>query len=369
MFHVAECASLPEFEALRPEWDQLIARSEASIFSDWAWVEAAWRYAFPGKQPRVLLVREAAGTLVGALPLARTTRLPLFATLEVIGSAPDGYPLADYGGLIAERGKENAVWGALLGFLARRRSWSLMDLRNCPAGRPSADHYRQAAARLGWRVEVSVADVCRRLTLGPTFDAYLATLSGNSRGQIRRKLRKLADDGHTVVAVDVHDAAARNAALETLFTYHQARWADDPSGGAFPTEASRAMHRRLAGHLAARGTLDLRQVRGADGTCAGVIYNFRQGGVTYFYQIGLNGDEAWRAYSLGVCLLADSIAAACVAGDQTFDLLRGDHDYKRHFGGDLRENLRVTMYRYRWLPALAETARALRRRLRPAPAV
>ena len=366
MLSVAACDSLAKLEGLRPEWDALLAVADpVSIFADWAWVEAAWRYAAPGKAPLVLVVRDGDGALAGLLPLARTRRGRLLGMLEVIGCVPGGYPLGDYGGLIARPGSAPAVWAAVLRYLAARRGWSLIDLRNCPPGPLNSEHYRQAAEAQGWAVRVTPADKCRRLALAPTFPAFLGGLSANTRQQIRRKLRKLQDDGHAILPVDSQDAAARNAALETLFTYHQARWGQDPSGGAFPDEASRALHRHLAGQLAARGQLDLRRVQGADGSTGGVIYNFRQGATTYYYQLGLSPDPPWGAYSLGVCLLADSIAAAIAAGGQTFDLLRGDHEYKQHFGGQVRDNLRVTMYRYRWLPRLEEAGRELRGRLRP----
>ena len=70
-----------------------------------------------------------------------------------------------------------------------------------------------------------------------------------------------------------------------------------------------------------------------------------------------------------MCLLADSITASIEAGCHAFDLLRGDHEYKRHFGGYSTQNLRVMIYRYAWLPKAEEAIRSLRRRLRPAKTV
>jgi CelD/BcsL family acetyltransferase involved in cellulose biosynthesis len=365
VYHVAECVSYRDLLALRGEWDALVAGADtASVFADWAWTAATWAGAVPGKHPLVLTVRDEAGALVAVLPLARAPHLRVLGALEVLGCGPGGYPLADYWGLATARGAEGAVWTALLGYLGRRPGWSMIDLRNCMPGPLSEAHYRQAAATRGWAVRVESGELCRRLSLAPTFDDYLAGLSANSRQQIRRKLRKLRDDGLTIVPVDVRDPAARDAAMNLLFDYHQARWAADPSGGGFPDARRQAMHRKLAALLAERDKLDLRVVRAADGTCGGVIYNFHQGDVTYYYQLGLNPDPRFASYSLGVCLLADTIAAAIAAGRQSVDLLRGDHDYKRHFGGHLRANLRVTMYRRRWLPLVEEAARGLHHRAR-----
>jgi CelD/BcsL family acetyltransferase involved in cellulose biosynthesis len=364
MFSVAVCASLQELEALRPEWDALLDRtSDASVFDDWAWTEAAWRYGAPGKQPYVLTVRDATQGLVGVLPLARTTQRRVVRALEVIGCTPSGYPMVDYGGLVAARGAEATVWQAILGYLAAQRNWAILDLRNCAFGALQAEHYRQAAARRGWIAQVHAAERCPRLTLAPTFDGYLSTLSANARQQIRRKLRKLNEAGLTITPVDNEDTAARDATLETLFRFFEVRWSHTGGVVGLPPGQACRLHQRFAGHFAARGALDLRVVRSPAGETVGVIYNLRRGDTGYFYMIGLSPDPQWRPYSLGVCLLADSIAAAIGAGCSTFDLLRGDHDYKRHFGGQYRDTYRVTLYRYRWMPALEEAARRMRRRL------
>ena len=120
----------------------------------------------------------------------------------------------------------------------------------------------------------------------------------------------------------------------------------------------------MADSLAAAGKLDLRVVRTSDGEIVGVIYNFRQGGVGYYYHLGASQDAGWQPYSLGVCLLADSIRAAIADGCHLFDLLRGDHDYKRHFGGYATNNMRVVIYRHGWLPKAEEAARKLKRKLK-----
>jgi len=370
VIRVSECASLQALRTLRSEWDGLLERSDhASVFTGWEWTEIAWQYTAPGKKPFVLVARDGQDRLVGVLPLERTSRFGLLHTIEVLGCSPVGYPYGDYGGLLAERGMETAAWEAMLEHL-RSSKWSMIDLRNCmsTSSSPQGSPYAQQSGH-SWGLKLQEVDVCRHLSLSASFDEYLGGLSSNARQNIRRKLRKLAEDGHRIEVVEVKDEKARNEALEAVFRYHQERWVDDPSGGAFPDERSREMHRQLGALMAEANKLDLRLVRSAGGEIAGVIYNFRQNGTGYFYQLGFSQDEQWRPYSLGVCLLADSIKGAIEAGCTTFDLLRGDHDYKRHFGGTVSRNLRVTIYRYGWLPAAEEAAKKLKRRLvkRPAP--
>ena len=294
MITVAACDSLDDLKSLRSDWDDLLSRSDgASIFSTWEWVDASWRFSAPRKQPLVLLARED-GRLLGILPLAKTARMRILQTLEVMGCTANGYPWGDYGGPVVERGKEASVWAAFLRHMKSSR-WSVIDLRNCMTSLPGredqlANMYSQPASRLGWGVRVDKVDVCRRLTLPGTFDEYLSGLSSNGRQNIRRKLRKMAEAGLTIEAVDPVDTDRLNKVMQTLFEYHQAHWGDDPSGGAFPTEHLRSMHRYLAATMGARGKLDLRVARTSEGEIAGVIYNFRHNGVGYFYQLGLSQD-------------------------------------------------------------------------------
>jgi len=243
-------------------------------------------------------------------------------------------------------------------------------MRNCPAGDTARVEwltrlYESATSDLGWKTRVQAADVCRLIPLPNTFEGYLATLSSNSRQNLRRKLRKFAEAGLKIVEVDAQDEAARAEALNALFTLHQQRWAHNPSGGAFPNEHMRAWQQYLAGSLAAQGKVDMRVALSAEGQIIGVIYNFRRGGMGYFYSIGTSSDPKWANLSLGVCLLASSIQAAIEAGCHTFDLLRGDHEYKAHFGGYTASNLRVTMYRYGWLPKLQAIAASVSNKVKP----
>jgi CelD/BcsL family acetyltransferase involved in cellulose biosynthesis len=351
----AACVSLQELDSLRAEWDSLLARSDsASPFATWEWVDACWRNAEPGKKSLLLTARDDAGNLVGLLPLATYKRFGLLPAVEVLGCTRIGYPQGDYGGPVAERGREDEVWAAMLRYLATRR-WTTADLRNCMvplSSRPEqmARAYSEPAAGRGWGVRIAEADVCRLLSLRATFDDYLAGLSSNSRQNIRRKLRKLTEAGVRIEVVDLNDKAERNAALEALYDYHQARWQDNPSGGCFPDNYARDLHRYLTGKLSGSDRTELRVARNAGGKIIGAIYNFRLNGTGYFYTIGVSQEQEWSHLSLGVCLLADSIRAAIEAGCHTFDLLRGDHDYKQHFGGQTTNNLRVTIYRYAWLP-------------------
>jgi CelD/BcsL family acetyltransferase involved in cellulose biosynthesis len=369
MLTVEECASLADLDGMREEWEEFTGRVEsASFFSTWEWVEACWRHAAPGKQPFVLVARDGKGCIVALLPLARTRRFNLLPVIEVLGCNTTGYPLGDYGGPVAVPEAEPQAWGAFLDYLQHMR-WVAIDLKNCMTGSAYREEqltrlYEQTGSDMGWQVRFTRSGISRLIPLPTTFDDYLAGLGASTRQNIRRKLRRLQQAGLSIEHIPCHNEVQRNEVLEALFTLHQMRWAGNVSGGGFRDEYVRDMHRHLARRLAQRGWLDLRVVRSAHGQILGVIYNFKYRGTVYFYQLGSTTDEPWASYSLGFCLLADSIRAAIMDGYHTFDMLRGDHEYKKHFGGYTQNNLAVTVYRYAWLPALEHALRKTHGRLR-----
>jgi CelD/BcsL family acetyltransferase involved in cellulose biosynthesis len=366
---ITECRSLETLETLRDEWELLVASSHsATLFSTWEWAATFWRYSAPRRKPVILLARNERDRLVGVLPLAHSRRLGLVPVLEVLGCNERGYPAADYGGLLAESGSENAVWSAMLRHL-NKKPWAIIDLRNCPVPAPGQEValgnlYRRGADELGLRAVIQESAACRRLPLPATFDQYLREQSSNLRSNTRRKLRKLEELGFTVDQVTTADEAAFSEAFSALVRYHQDRWAKDSSGGCFPDRRNKELHLHIARTLDRKGALDLRTVRDSEKRILGVIYNFRRAGVTYFYGLGINQDEEYASLSLGHCLLVSSISAAIEAGCHTFDLMRGDHEYKRRFGGYVVSNLRVTIYHYSWLPGVEAIARGLLGRLR-----
>jgi CelD/BcsL family acetyltransferase involved in cellulose biosynthesis len=242
----------------------------------------------------------------------------------------------------------------------------MLDLRNCQAGSALraaqlAELYTAAASNCGWHIKVAASHECRILELPPTLDEYLGGLSSNSRQNFRRKLRKLAQAGVTIESVDTLDEQARADAMEAMYALHQQRWTERGEGGGFPEGPLRAMHRHVAANMATRGWLDLRVARSAEGRILGAIYNFVYNGTAYYYQLGFDTGEAWSSYSLGFCLLADSIEAAIKKGCHSFDLMRGDHEYKKHFGGLVARNVRISVYRYNWLPLVEDASWRVRR--------
>jgi len=123
-----------DLAALRPEWQALEQRSaHAHLYVSHDYVRAAWQHLRrPGDRLWIVCVRDAAGALVGLLPLFARTERRWGLRLTVLihpgileGERPGVLALHDTAPVWA------AAWQALA---ARRRQWQGLDLRELDEG-------------------------------------------------------------------------------------------------------------------------------------------------------------------------------------------------------------------------------------------
>ena len=296
---------------LRDDWDELAARSR-NPFATWEWVSTWWRHFGAGRPLRTLACREPDGRLVAIVPAFESTRRPL-RTLRFIGHnlgdslgpicAPAdvgrtaralhaalrrGHLGADL--LLGEQLPGDGAWGTLLGAsLVRRESSPVLDVD------------------------------------GASFDGWLAGRSRNFREQVRRRERRLREQGLRYRLCESPETL--HADLDTLFALHAARWGDRDE--AFVPELL-PFHREFASLALARGWLRL-WVLELDGRPAAAWEGFRFGGADWYYQAGR--DPALDRHAVGFVLLAHTVRDAMEAGMRQYCLGRGDEDYKRRFAG------------------------------------
>jgi hypothetical protein len=103
-----------------------------------------------------------------------------------------------------------------------------------------------------------------------------------------------------------------------------------------------------------------------EGRTIAMIYGMQYKGRFCFFQSGF--DPAYAAYSPGDVLMGYAVELAIEQGCEIFDMLKGDHEYKRHFFQDSRRNLELRAFRrgpvdaaYRLHDALRWARDALRR--------
>lgn len=169
-----------------------------------------------------------------------------------------------------------------------------------------------------------VVDVAPAISLPPTFDDYLRSLSGHDRHELRRKRRRLGDVGEWRVR-RAHEVGWE-ADLAAFFDFH--RRAPGEKAGFFTPERER-FFRRLAADLFLFGLarLDVLDLDGEPVACT-FSYDFRD--TLALYNSSFRPDLARQAP--GMVLVGSLIEQAIEEGKRCFDFLRGDEAYKKRFG-------------------------------------
>ncbi|HKY32535.1 MAG TPA: GNAT family N-acetyltransferase, partial [Candidatus Polarisedimenticolia bacterium] len=314
-------------EGLRPEWDELLAGSQADgPFLTWEWIEAWTRHLLPGGEPGALAVRRG-GRLIGVAPLMPETRRA-WGLLEVPGLKFLGTGIAgpDYLDVIALRGLEPQVAGAVASAVAGDAGW--LEMGQVREGPAVADGVAGLLARRGWTVAGRTLNVCPYIPLeGSSWESYLADLGREHRYGIHRKLRRL----DRTFAVSLRIAAShdeRRQALRHLLDLHGKRWETRGGSDAFGGRALEDFHEEFTRRALDRGWLRLLTLS-LDGMPAASLYGLSYKGIFYFYQSGL--EPRFARHSTGLVIMAHAIQAALKEGAREFDMLHGAESYKFHW--------------------------------------
>jgi CelD/BcsL family acetyltransferase involved in cellulose biosynthesis len=313
------------FDAFSPEivrpWERILeADLEAGVFSHPAWLQAWWESLGSGE----LMI---AAVWDGDEPIAvfpTCTCVNEEGLLSFLGSedVTDDQVPAAVPGREAEALRFFLDWAFADGGFSRVRFHSVLD------GRRWLGVVEEVAkeADLGYTHEE--VDVAPAITLPDSFDAYLGSLSGHDRHELRRKRRRLGELGEWHVR-RAHEVGWE-ADLQAFFDFH--RQAPGEKAAFFTPERER-FFRRLAADLFLFGLarLDVLDLDGEPVACT-FSYDFRD--TLALYNSSFRADLAKHAP--GMVLVGSLIEQAIGDGKRVFDFLRGDEPYKRRFGPEPR---------------------------------
>ena len=326
--HIDVLTSDSAFRTLRPEWLRLLGEmSFQSVFFTPQWQETWWRHFGAGRQLSIVTVRSDDGRLEGLVPLMRShddsdgTRLAFVGDLE----------LCDYFDvLMAPRGQDE-IAQAIADYLVSEANEDVeICLNNLPADSPTATLLRDSLPGEGLLVETETIETCPTIVLPPEWNAYLATLRGKDRHELRRKIRRAETAAE--LSFTVTDTAEQlDRHLETFISLHRMSQQDDKQG--FMTPAKVAFFGDMAHRLWSEGWLELAFLYADEKPVAGLCCMTY--GTTYAaYNSGYHPDYGYL--SAGIVLFADRIRSAIRRGYAAFDFLRGNESYKYRFGASDR---------------------------------
>jgi CelD/BcsL family acetyltransferase involved in cellulose biosynthesis len=307
-------------ELVRDGWDALADELGGSPFLRPGWV-LRWHEAF-GRAPLRVYTAYDDGRLVGVLPVQ--------ARLGFVAS-PTNDHTPEFGVLATGDGARDALLGAALA--AGRGQCRLSHLDEATAGAVLAVAGRRGARTLSKAVLDSPY-----VLLDGDFETFFASLSRNTRSQVRRRRRQLAEVGD--LELDVHRVPDPEAMAE-FFRLEASEWKAAEGTALSQRPAEQAFYREVAAWAADRGWLRLALLR-VGGRAVAADLSLQAAGVRYLLKTGYDVELA--RFSPGRVLRHDEIVSAFDEGLERYELLGGADEWKLSWTDTTRRRIRVHVF-------------------------
>jgi CelD/BcsL family acetyltransferase involved in cellulose biosynthesis len=304
------------FESLASLWREAHkALRWSCVFVLPPWLQVWWTTLGSGGNPCLLSVGHG-DDLVGMAPLlVDGERARLMGDRNV----------CDYLDFIVAPGREEGFFRTLLEHL-RGAGVALLDLGPVRVDSSVMTGLVPVARELGYEVTAHPEEVSLEMPLPATWDAFLLTLSGKERHEIRRKLRRLAEAGTLRYRV-VEGRNEVDRDMETFLTLFAMNRTDK---AVFMTGRMASFFRSLGRAMAAEGIMRLFFLH-IDGIAAATVMCFDYNSKVFLYNNAY--DDQFRALSVGLLCKVFSIRDSIERGRSTYDFLKGGEAYKFRLGG------------------------------------
>ena len=308
-------------DAIGRRWQTLETEAPCSFFQSWAWVGCLFTERFDAP---VLLEARREGVLVAMALFNRRRRRwaqPERLWLNETGSASlDAVFMEHNGVLIADR-CQDTIDACMKAALDTGRPVRL-------SGVSAA--YLPAAERIGAICNAHqsrAAPFIDLAALRQSGTSYLASLSVNTRAQLRRSARGYAARGALDIA-RAETVSAAHAYFDAMGALHQATWVARGQPGAFANAHFVRFHHALIDRAYASGGIDLLCITAGD-RVIGYLYNLCRGGRVSAYQSGFDYANAPDRQKPGLTCHHMAIERYRAAGADVYDFLAGGDRYKR----------------------------------------
>ncbi len=302
------------FDSIYSDWKKLQGNSTASsIFSSPVWSKIWWQQFGSGANLLLGAVRHQ-GKVIGIAPLLVNGDVASF-----IGSSD----VCDYLDFVVEPSNEESFFHELLDNL-KAKGIIRLDLAPLRPDSTVLKSLVKVAPRQVWQVSCSREDVSVELDLPPTWEEYLQLLSGKQRHELKRKLRRLEEEGElnyrNSTDVNRHDVDI------FLRLFRDSR----QDKATFLTPQMESFFRAVVIIMAEQELLRFNMLELDEKSVASTMcFDYKD--TVYLYNSGYDPDYGWL--SVGVISKALCIKDSIERGKKRFDFLKGDEAYKYHLGG------------------------------------
>ncbi|MBX7165466.1 MAG: GNAT family N-acetyltransferase [Pirellulales bacterium] len=335
--HLVRYHAFDALEPLASEWNAL---ARGVPFRRWEWLSQWWlAYGVdhPDRELYVICVFDAAGHLAAVAPWY-IEALPVEG--RVVQFLGNEAACSDYLTVLCDARHEAPVARALADWLSTQRtslsewlndahadSWDTIHLDGVDAEDRIVLALVDELACLGHHIHRGPGVNCWRLPLAPTWDAWLAGLSKNSRRMMRKSRQRLAETPSLEMRT-LDTVGDLRAGLDVLMRLHQARWQRLGEPGCFGSAQFAGFFSSVTRNLLESGAVRLQWLE-LHGKPIAADYFLLGQDVAYLYQGGMHPD--FLHWEPGRLSLVAGIEWAIGAGYRAVDLLRGDEPYKAHY--------------------------------------
>lgn len=333
-----------EFDALAPEWDRLLDESDQRVFFlRWAWNRLWWRLLRPpDSQLFIITCRDEQDRLTGLAPFylrqRRTAGIPHLREIMFLGTGIYAQT-SEYLDIVARRGYEAMVAGAIVEYLERSNEWDSVCLKEIPASSAPLSHLMAA---FGDNARVEVCNRSYYVDTTVDWGTFVSGLGNSARANVVRRTRRLFES-HDCRLRRVETADELEPAMNALVRLHQARWQSKGEPGSFTLPnveefLKEAMRNSLNEHRLGFTTLEV------GGKIAGVRVDFVDNGTAHGFQGGF--DPAYAGEGLGSVINGLCIRA-CIEDEliDKYDFMGGNAEYKESWTKNYRDSVCLSLAR------------------------
>jgi CelD/BcsL family acetyltransferase involved in cellulose biosynthesis len=287
----------------------------SSVFVLPEWMQVWWQVFAVDTVMRIRTVWDG-DKIIGIAPLMIKN-----GTALLIGDTD----VCDYLDFIVTPGREKEFFEIILDDI-KQNGVRRLDLKHVRPDSTVLTHLAPLAQSRGFAVETVKENVSFEMDLPPAFNEYLNILSSKQRHEVRRKLRRLNEEG-SIEYRFISDGVAIGANIDTFFRMFVESRQDKAD---FMTEKMALFFHLLTDAMSGLGLMKL-GVLELDGKPLAEIICFDFNECIYLYNSGY--DPNYVSLSAGLLSKVLAIKGSIEKGKKKFDFLKGEEMYKHHLGG------------------------------------
>lgn len=324
-----------QIKAAGGDWDRLLLSSRLPSPFCSLDIILPWLDHYAREYDPVLLGVYENGSAKGFMPLGLSKAGLLNSRALTFCGSSELY--SDHLDMISSEQDAGVCLEAILDFLqGESLSWEMFNISLVSS---ESALMRQAPTFSVMSWEVREMSVSPYIDLSGGFDAFMSGFNGKHRYTLKKKVRKLSEQGFSYKACSPD---AVEAGIHELFELHRLRAASKGIDSTFHGETLLSLHKAVASSLSSKGRLWLRFLEREDKKIA-AFYGFELGNRLFYYQFGI--DPEWEIYSPGTVLIYNVIEETFSKGLGEFDFLRGSEAYKNDWTNNKRALYSMKSYR------------------------